>query len=210
VAWEHGLDSARWSFALGVIEGAAGLGLFAVGGLAFLQNSSTEQGMMLLENWQPGLTTTHLRGLGLVNALAWAISPVSWPFTYLMAVGLARCVAFVVTREAVAEPLVWLVVRARQAVRNRRENRRLLDALGPVRPDRRIAGEDGELIVLTSREKPEWTATVTVEIDERYYRVVDRELYEIGEWTMIAYRLRENDPGAVIRRLVRYLPGKQI
>jgi hypothetical protein len=61
-----------------------------------------------------------------------------------------------------------------------------------------------DLVVLSCREKRGWSDTVTIEIDERYYRIAGVELRDDGAWKVVAYLLNECDAGAVIRRLVRY------
>jgi hypothetical protein len=201
------LDVARSSFALGVVQGFAGVGLFLFGGLAVMRPATTEGGMVLLENWFPGLSTTHFQGLALLNWLAWMVLPISWPFTYLAFVGLARCAAFAVTREAIGEPLVWAALRAGQAVGARFAARRRVSRLGPLRPDRVLCGRGPDLFVVSCREKPEWTAASTIEIGGRFYRLIGAEERPDGAWTSVIYRLREAEIGAgVIRRLVRYSP----
>ena len=203
-ARERGYDPPRWSIGIGLLELLFGTGLFVYGGLAFMMAGTGEQGMLLLENWQPDLSTTHFRGLGILNWIAWFFNPISWPFAYLALVGLTRCAAFGITREAVGEPLVWAVLRLQQTVRRRRDQRRLEDRLGPLRRDRVVTDAEFDLVVLSCREKPGWTETVTIEIDERYYRVAGVETRDDGAWQVVAYLLRERHPGSVIRRLVQY------
>jgi hypothetical protein len=184
-----------------------GLGLFLFGGLAFMRPATADGGMLLLENWFPGLSTTHFQGLAMLNWFAWMILPVSWPFTYLAVVGLARCAAFAITREAVGEPLVWAAVRIGQAAGARFETRRRESRLGPLRPDRVLSGQGPEVFVLSCREKPEWTAASIIEIEGRFYRLLSAEERLDGAWSSVVYRLRETEIGAgVIRKLVRYEP----
>lgn len=199
----RGYDAPRWSAALGVLQMSVGTALFVYGGLAFLVVTTGDQGMLLLENWFPGLSTNHVRALGPINWIAWFLDPRSWPLAYLALVGLARCLAFAITREAVGEPLVWAALRLGQSVRRRRDRRRSDRRLGPLREDRLHRTQDGWW-VLSCREKPSWTDTVTIEIDDRYYRVAERELRDDGPWKVVAYRLEECHAGAVIRRLVRF------
>lgn len=208
-ARERGYDPPRWSFAIGLLELVLGTGLFVYGGLAFLMVATGEQGMLLLENWWPGMSTNDFRGLGILNWIAWFFNPLSWPFAYLALVGLTRCVAFGITREAVGEPLVWAALRLRQSVKRRRDRRKLEERLGPLRRDRIVTDREFDLVVLSCREKPGWTETVTIEIDERYYRVAGVEMREDGAWQVVAYLLRECHPGSVIRRLVQYGAANQ-
>jgi hypothetical protein len=184
-----------------------GVALFMAGGLAFMRPATTDGSMTLLENWWPGLNTTHFQGLAILNWFAWFIHPMSWPFAYLALVGLARCVAFAISREAMGEPIVWAVLRVWKHARARSATRRRESRLGPMRPDRVLSGRGPDVFVVCCREKPEWTAATTIEIEGRFYRRVGVEERPDGAWSSIVYRLREAEIGAgVIRRLVRYEP----
>jgi hypothetical protein len=207
-AYRGGLDAPRCSFLFGLVQGAVGVGLFLAGGLAFMRGSALDLSFGLLQNWVPGLSTTHFRGAGVLSWLAWFVYPASWPPAYLALVGLGRAIAFGATREAVGEPVVVAALRLWQAARRRSARRRDEHDLGPLRPDRMIE-EPGGLAVLSCREKPDWSEIATVEIDGRFYRIAGRERVADGEHRALAYHLREVDEGALIRRLVRYPgPGK--
>jgi hypothetical protein len=151
----------------------------------------------------PSRAGSDLRATGLLGWLAWLVYPASWPYSYLGVVGLSRCLAFAITREAFGEPLVTLGLRTYQSVARRRRDRRREAELGPMRSDRLL--RDGErLVVVSCRPKEGWDETATVEIDGLYYRVDAIEDRREGEWTSVAYRLRKADAGELIRRLVRY------
>lgn len=200
------IDAPRGSLELGLVELAAGVVLFSRAGLAFMRAAASSQSMALIENWRPGLSTVHFQGVGLINWLAWFLHPGSWPFVYLAVVGLARCAAFAVSREAFGEPVVWAGLRAWQGIRRRRASRKREDLLGPVRPDRVLTGPGRDLFVISARDKPEWTSAATLEIDGRFYRLVGVEQRRDGNHEAVVYRLREEERGAVVRRLVRYEP----
>lgn len=202
-ARDHGLDVPRWSLIVGLGQLIGGALLFLVVGLGFVRTGSVAGGLALLQNWQPGLTTTHMQGMGLIHWLAWFIHPASWPLSYLAALGFIRCVAFVATREAVGDPLVLAGMRIVQRRRSRRAELDFRQRLGPVRPDRLLPAGDRELVILSAREKP-WTDAVTIEHRGRYYKCVDVEWKPDDRWQVLAYRLREEPPGAIIRRIVRY------
>jgi len=204
-ARRHLLDAPLWSLMVGFVQGGVGLVLFVLGGLAFTRGVSGDLSRGLLENWEPGLSTTHFRATGLVGWLAWLIWPASWPRAYLALVGLGRCLAFAITREALGEPLLLLALRPLQRALRGRERRRRESELGPPRSDR-LSHEGGDLVVLSCRPKPGWDEAATVEIGDRYYRVAGTEERVDGAWKSIAYRLREQDPTSAIRRLVRYRP----
>lgn len=202
-ARRHQLDAPVWSLFLGLLQGGLGLVLFVVGGLAFTRGVSADLSRALLENWEPGLSTTHFRATGLIGWLAWLIWPASWPRSYLALVGLGRCAAFVITRDAFGEPLLLPALRAVQRVTRGREASRREAELGPLRSDR-LSRNGDEAVVVTCRPKPGWDEAVTVEIGERYYRLAAVEERQEGAWKSIVYRLREQDPTSAIRRLVTY------
>jgi hypothetical protein len=204
LARRYYLDAARWSFVIGLMQLFAGTTAFMVLGIAFMRGGFSIGAGLLLENWTPGLTTTHMRGMGLINWLAWLLNPVSWVLGYVAGVGLLRVAAFVITREAVGEPLILGCMRLVQVTHAWRIRKRFETSLGPPRPDRWVRAAEKELVLLTCREKPDWTDTVTIEHEERYYKCVGVETRRDGEWSVMAYRLREEPPGAIIRRLVIY------
>ena len=203
------IDPPRWSLALGLVEMIGGTVLFLGFGLAFLRPAAVDQSLLLLENWRPELSTTHFRGLGLVNWIAWFVNPRSWPLAYLACVGTVRSLAFAITREAVAEPIVWAVLRGAEALRDRSARRARLRRLGPERPDRMVErSPDGSaFVVLSSRDKDDWTGAATIGIGDRYYRVAEITERRDGAWSAIAYRLEETHEAAIVRRLVRYDPA---
>lgn len=200
------IDAPRWSLEIGLLQGAAGAGLFMAAGLAYTRPATTDQALILLRNWWPGLSTTHFQSLGLINWLGWCLSPASWPFTYLALVGLLRCTAFAIAREAVGEPVVWAAIRTYQHLRRVRAARSREARLGPLRPDRVLRGKGTDVLVLTCRDKPEWTPTATIEIGDRFYRLLAVRERQDGEWSVIVYGLREQEPQAVVRGLVHYRP----
>ncbi len=204
-ARRHGHDAPRWSLGFGFVQGAMGAALFFVGGLAFMRGSASILSWGMLENWQPGLTTNDIRATGVIGWLGWFICPLSWPPAYLAMNGLVRCATFAITREAVGEPLVLGALRLIRALRLRRGRRLREEELGPVRPDR-IVKENGDIVVLTSREKSGWEEEATVEVGGRYYRLVAVDERSKDGGKTIAYKLREASSGSVIRRLVRYSP----
>jgi hypothetical protein len=204
---DQGVEPSRWSFAVGMVQLICGTGMFLVGGLAFAAGQSTALSLGLLELYQPGLSTTHFQGAGLVGWLTWFLHPAAWLYGAIAVVGLVRVVAFVAAREAVAEPIVLVSLRLAQRWGERRYVRRREQTLGPVRRDRILPGSDErELIVLSCRDKPDWREEVTIEIEGRFYRLTDVEERVEGEWASVAYVLRETDDSTLIRRLIRYDP----
>jgi hypothetical protein len=205
-ARRHGLDAPWCSFLFGFAQGGVGVALFVVRGLAFMRAISGDLSVTLLENWDPSLSTTHFRGTGLIGWLSWLVWPGSWPWTYLAVVGLVRCLTFAITREAIGEPVLIPAYRAIQRREARKAALRRAEELGPMRPDR-IEREGEETVVIGCREKPGWETGTTVEIQGRYFRITGAEERFDGRWVWLAYRLREAEETAAIRRMVRYRPA---
>jgi hypothetical protein len=205
LARDHGHDTPRWSLLVGLVQGPVGLALFFSGGLAFMRGSSVVMSWALLENWQPGLSTNDIRATGLVGWLAWFLNPLAWPAAYVALIGLARCLTFAITREAMGEPLVIAALRLTQAWKRRFRIRRREADLGPIRPDK-LLREGDNLVILACREKEGWRPAVTVEIKGRCYGLAGVEEVADGPHRAIAYHLAPLPPGALIRRLIRYSP----
>jgi hypothetical protein len=60
--------------------------------------------------------------------------------------------------------------------------------------------------VLSCRPKPEWNELVSLEIENRFYRLLRAEERQDGSWWVHAYLLNEADPNDVLRGLIRYEP----
>jgi hypothetical protein len=203
LARRSGLDAPLCSFLFGAVQGAVGLGLYLWAGLAFIRASSSGTSMVMLENWWPGLTNTHIAGGAVVSWLAWLVLPISWPFAYPALVGLARVCAFVITREAVGEPVVVVALRATQALVRRRGERAELKPYGPPRSDRlRRRGDGWE--VETCRPKEGWDDVATIEIDGEHFVVNQIRRSEAGPWVSLVYRLEPMHEQAIVRRLIRF------
>ncbi len=201
---ERGISPAPWSFGLGLIQLVVGIALFLDGGVAYMRGEAMLLSALLLENWDPSMTTNHFRAAGALGWFFWLTHPLAWAFGSIAVIGIVRITAFVASREPVAEPLVWAALRTAQELRRQVALRRRETRLGPLRPDRLVPGDAGELQVVSCREKSGWTEWVAIEIDERHYRLVEIEETRDGDWEAIGYRLRPIGPGELIRRLVRY------
>jgi len=122
---------------------------------------------------------------------------------YLIATGIFRIVVLVGSGRPVGDPLVsaiaWLV---RTSRRRSRESQRLRQ-LGPERPDRILEAPNGGLVVLCSREKLAWNERASIRFGEDLFRLVRTEERPRGEFSDIAYVLRPQEPGEIIRDLVR-------
>jgi hypothetical protein len=209
----HGVDAAAWSAMVGVVE-LFGAGLTLVGDfVARIPGLVDEHTTALLEHGQDAMLRdpANAQALTLGGAwswLVWMTQPATLLLFLLALTGIARLVVFAVTREALAEPLVWLGWHGwRLLVAGPAAAGRVRADYGPAdRPDRVVPQPGGGLLVLTSRPRVEWNEHVTIQVGERFFRVADVHERQEGPWRWHAYRLREEDPGAVIRALVAYEP----
>ncbi len=139
------------------------------------------------------------------GVLNYALSPKGAVLGYIFLTGVVRGLNYAANGSAVADPLLALLflVFGRVQRQARREVR--LAELGPERPDR--MSEDGDQrIVLSAREKPEWTSRTTIQIGERLYRLEGVADQRDGPRVALAYRLAPLPPGIIVRSLVVYEP----
>jgi hypothetical protein len=181
----HGAEPLVWSVLLGLVEFFVGGSLIVSDAMAWFQPMADAAATRIMEMDPRELAASpDNKAVGHVGAVIW--------------------VAFGVTREVVGEPLVWAAVRIAQAARRLLHGSQDLLRFGPERPDRLLHEAESDLIVLSARPKLEWNERVTIEIDERFYRLRRTEERQDGTWWAYAYLLREAEPGEIIRALVRY------
>jgi hypothetical protein len=207
----RGGNPAAWSFALGIVEFVGGARLLYDDAMRTMQRLvlATSGAMFerlegrASEDFDEWLAFTWSGALGWAG---WAIRPWTWVLVSIPAVGLLRVVSYMSNQEAVGEPAVWLGLRlwglARRRFAAAAERRRF----GPERADRVRREADGSLLVLAARPRPEWNERVTIQIGERFYRMVGHHLRHDGGVAWHGYTLREADPNEIIRRLVLYQP----
>ena len=197
-----------WSALLGVVE--------ALGGGLWLVDDYLRRVRMLVDQ---GVDAALAAGFedhpadalavtwsGSFAWLRWLTSPLTMLLVLAVVTGAVRLVSFALNREAVGEPLVWLGWRLWRGVRRSGLAAEHKVRFGPSRPDRVLPTDDGGLLVLTSEPRPEWNGLVTIGVGERFFRLAEvGERREAGQlWH--SYRLREENPSAVIRALLLYEP----
>lgn len=206
-----GVSPLGFSVFLGIVEGAVGLTLYCSGALGFMEHYGTEHGMWVLEHYDEiqGATgrapnTTDIRAGAMFAFFTWHLKPIAWLYIAIALTGLMRCVAFLVAREAVAEPVVWAGLRLGQLLSGKARAKRREAALGPPRRDKFLLEDGSDLVLLTMRPKPEWNERVTIEVRGKHYRLLRVEDRRDGPFTSIAYLLRDADDAEVVRGFVRY------
>jgi hypothetical protein len=204
----RGAEPLAWSAVLGLVELFTGGALLVADAMAYFQPMADAAAAQIVE-MDPRKLAGHpeIGHVGAVIWLAWVLSPYTWLLSSVALVGVVRLTSFGVNREVAGEPLVWLGVRIAQAVRLLLQVSRDLLRFGPARPDRMIRDPGGDLVVLSCRPKPDWNERITLEIDERFYRLRRVEERQNGTWWAYAHLLRATGDDEIIRGgLIRYPP----
>lgn len=206
----RGAEPLDWSVLLGLVEFFLGGAMLVADALAFFPPRADAAASRLLEiaEMTPQEIQAHpeIGHVGAVIWLDWTLRPFTWLLASVALVGVVRLVAFGVSREVVGEPLVWLAVRAAQAVGRLLHGSRDLLRFGPERPDRVIREPGSDLVVLSCRPKPDWNERITIEIGERFYFLRRVEERQDGTWWAYAHVLHEMELNEIIRSLIRYIP----
>jgi len=204
----RGAEPAGISFFLGLAEFFAGAPLLISNGLDTFKALADGNADYVVNHMDPRLLNSFEAKLAVVGSgpilwLTWALNPLTWLLASIPLVGIARMVAFATARDAVGEPLVWLPLRLAQGLGRllRKSEKRL--RFGGERPDR-LVREGSGVVILSSRPKPDWNERVTIEIEERFYRLRKAEERQVGNAWAYAYVLEEAGPHEVIRALVRW------
>lgn len=204
----RGAEPAGISFFLGLAELLGGALLLISNALATFQGMADRNADFVVNQMDPRLLNSAaakfaIVGNGPILWFTWAAHPLTWLLASIPLVGLARLVAFAATRESVGEPLIWLPLRIFQGIGRllRKSERRV--RFGGQRPDK-LLREGDRLVILSSRPKPDWNDRVTIEVEERFYRLLKAEERQVGHAWAYAYVLAEAEPNEVIRGLVRW------
>ena len=204
----RGAEPLLWSVLLGLVQFFVGSSLLVSDAMAYFQPLADDAARQILEMDPRQLNASpENKAIGHVGAmiwLMWVLRPWTWLLASLPLVGMARLVAFGVSREVVGEPLVWAAVRLVQVFRRLLHGSQDLLRFGPERPDRLLQETENDLTILSARPKPDWNERVTIEIGERFYRLRRMEERQDGTWWAYAYVLREAESNEIIRALVRY------
>lgn len=203
----RGAEPLVWSVLLGLVEFFAGGSMLVADAIAYFQPLADQAAARILElDPQQIRANPSVGHVGAVIWLAWLSEPFTWLLASMALTGVARLVSFGVTRDVFGEPLVWLAVRIGQAAGRFLRGSRDKLRFGPERPDRLMREPGGSLVVLSYEPKPDWNERVTIEIDERFYRLRRVEERQDGTWWAYAHLLDEAPPNEIIRALTRYIP----
>lgn len=207
----RGAEPLGWSLLLGFVELFLGVVLLVGSAQSYIEPRArivSDQAVEMMESGQIQTSDEAFGALmsGSVIWLSWAVQPLTWLLASVALTGTARLVAFGVSRDVVGEPLVWLGLRIAQTMGGLLGASRDKLRFGPERPDQVVREPGSDLVILSARPKPEWSERVTIEIEERFYRLRRVEERQNGTWWVYAYVLEEAPSSEIIRGLVRYVP----
>lgn len=206
------LDIPFWSMMLGLVQVLGGT-LYLFGDWHEEIHRITAEGMVVFAEARPGGARSFNEQLAVNwSGMLWSVFYFARPKTWLLAsiplVGMMRMITFAASREAAGELLVWLPLRIVQFFKGRVTQKVKNARFGPRRPDRFIHEPGSDLVLLTCRACEDWNENATIQIDDRFYRLIESgERRPPGErHDVYYYKLNEQGDNEVIRRLAAYAP----
>ena len=182
--------------------------VWALLGVSYTRGVTGVQAATILATERPpSFTETMLASIAL-GPFAFVFSPLGLVLEYVILTGVVRVAALVASDRPTGDPLVTLAAGLRRLTSVEIRQQRRLRALGPWRPDR-ILSQGAGLLVLSSRDKPDWNERVTIEHQGAFYRLVRQEDRPHDRWIDVAYILRPHEPGELIRSLVTLEPAAE-
>jgi hypothetical protein len=137
-----------------------------------------------------------------LGPLSFLVTPQGLLLEYLIVTGVVRLAGLVAADRPTGDAIVTLLAALFRFSREEIQRRRRLRTLGPWRPDRVIKDGSG-LLVLSSRDKPDWNRRVTIEYEGALYHLVHHEDRPRERETDVAYVLRPHRAGELVRCLVQ-------
>lgn len=197
----YDLPTVPVSWALAAVQLAL-IPVWALLGVSYAHHvTGVQAATILASEHTPTFTEAMLASIAL-GPLAFLFTPQGLLLEYVILTGVVRVAGLVASDRPTGDPLVTLVAWLRRLTGAEVRRRRRLRALGPRRPDR-ILRDGAGLLVLSSEDKPDWDEHVTVEHEGLFYRLVRREDRPRARGIEVAYVLRRQESGELIRRLVR-------
>lgn len=189
------------SWALATVQLAL-IPVWALVGLAYANSVVGTQAEAILATEVPPLFIETMLGSVGLGLLAYLASPPGLVLEYVIITGAVRVAGLVASGRPTGDPLITLLAWLKRLAGAEIRQQRRLRALGPLRPDEVLPDSRG-LLVLSSRDKPDWNERVTIEHGGNFYRLVRREDRPHDRWIDVAYVLRRQQPGELIRTLVK-------
>jgi hypothetical protein len=174
--------------------------VWALLALSYARQITGIQAESILASERPPTFTESMLASVALGPLAFLFSPQGLVLEYVILTGVIRVAGLVAADRPTGDPLVTLLAWLGRLTGAEVRRQRRLRALGPWRPDR-ILQDGAGLLVLASRDKADWNERVTIEYRGAFYRLVRREDRPHDRWIDVAYVLRPQQPGELIRTL---------
>ena len=202
-AFRLALPLATWAVAFSLFAAVAGGIAWALGWLAWMEQATAAASDVAL-----GQVSVPNRGglmfFGPLQALAYLFTPLGAGLGYVTLTGAVRSGVWAAIGEVPGDPIVSLGVAAAQALRSLRARHRAGLLLGEPPPDLVRETVAGSLEIVCAGARADLAMGASVEVDGRFYRVVDVRQARYGKRTAVVHDLRELSPQGVLRGFVRY------
>jgi len=202
VAFRLDLPLAAWAAALSVLAMTAGGIAWALGWLTWMERATG-----MASDAAARQVSVPNRGalmfFGPVQGMAYLFTPAGAALGYLTSSGFLRSAVWWATREVPGDPLVSLCFAGASALRRLRARHRAGTLLREPPADRVRETELG-LEIVRAEARSDLAPGASVEVDGRFYHVVEVRQVRQGKRTVIVHDLRELPSQSVLRGFVRY------
>lgn len=202
VAFRLDLPLAAWAAALCAVAALVGGIAWALGWLGWMDLATG----MASDVATRQVSVPNRGGLmffGPVQAVAYLFTVRGALLGYVTLTGLVRGAVWIATREVPGDPLVSLCFAGVFVVRGLRARQRAGTLLREPPADL-VREREGGLEILRAEARSDLAPGASVEVDGRFYHVVDVRQARHGKRTVIVHDLRELPPESVLRGFVRY------
>lgn len=198
---DEDVPTVKASWVLGVLQVCL-IPVWAMLGIAYAGRVVGVQSEAILAQECPPTFTEAMLSSVALGPLSFLVTPEGLLLEYLIVTGVVRLAGLVAADRPTGDPLITLAAALRRLAREELRRRRRLRVLGPWRPDR-VLRDGAGLVVLSARDKPDWSTRVTLEHEGALYQLVRQEDRPGERGTDAAYVFRPHRPGELVRRLVR-------
>ncbi len=203
--WAFRLDLplATWAVALSFLAAVAGGIAWALGWLAWMEQATAVASDAALRQ----VSVPNRGGLmffGPLQALAYLFTWTGASLGYVTFTGALRSVVWAATREVPGDPVVGLSLSLVEWVRALRQQHRAGTLLRAPPADLVRETGAGAMEIVRAEARADLAPGASVELDGRFYEVVQVSAGREGKRTTVVYALRELPPQRVLRGLVRY------
>ena len=202
-AFRFDLPLATWAVALSFLAAVAGGIAWALGWLAWMEQATAAASDAALRQ----VSVPNRGGLmffGPLQALAYLFTATGAVLGYVTLTGLLRGLVWAATREVPGDPLTSLVLTLARELRRARDRQRAGTLLSAPPADLVRETGEGEMEIVRAEARADLAPGASVEVDGRFYEVVQVSTGREGKRTTVVYALRELPPQRVLRGLVRY------